>query len=952
MSHLIDKLKASIAKKVDKEEGKTLSSNDYTDTEKAKLAGIQDGAEVNVQADWSQNDETADDYVKGRTHYRAEDGQEELCTDTISFTTDSQITYGDNNEHTAYESWSSNEETIASVLYDLTVGEKYVVVWDGVEYICEFKQGQYYEYLGNGFLCYGENEESEEPFGFTHYDGFVYHATTTGDHTVTIKKFIPSYVTLPTEYLSEETLRPDYGELDSNKVGYIKNKPCYFHRQTYTNEETISYAKSRTNVAADFSLIDGVEYRVSGSVYFIGSLEANQVSFEKNAVCEGGYLDLDIEIPSSDSSKKPLEILSIYSVDADSSYAGCIRFYSNSVSGRTSAAGDIVIYVDAVKQLDENCIPDTIARTADVETALAEKSDIDHTHEIADVTDLQTTLDGKSDEGHGHEIADVNGLQTVLDGKETAGAAATALTNANSYTDGEIDTVTELIEEGLETKANASDLTSHVNDKSNPHGVTLSQLGVTATAAELNKMDGVTATTEELNYVDGATSNIQTQLNAKAASSSLSSHTSNKSNPHGVTAAQVGLGNVNNTADADKPVSTAQSSAISTAKEEAVASANDYTDGKIADLINSAPSTLDTLGEIATAMEENADVVEALNEAIGTKANVSDIPDVINNLTSTATTDALSAYQGKVLNDKISTINTSLATKGSGDMLKSVYDTDGDGIVDNAEKVNGFTVGVNVPANAKFTDTVYTHPTYTARTGKPTANATPAFGGTFTVSQITSDGTGHVTGATDRTITIPSTAATTSAAGLMSASDKSKLDGIASGANKITVDSSLSSSSTNPVQNKVVQAALNSKVNCMNVTTADLNTLTTSGFYRLSGTNDNMPSGGAWSQLLTMYGGGDTITQIIGDYANGKIFTRSGNPTDVGGSGKWTAWKTIAFTDSNIAGNAATATKATQDGSGNNIVNTYATKSQINALISRIEALEAQIGFSTNESDM
>ena len=73
----------------------------------------------------------------------------------------------------------------------------------------------------------------------------------------------------------------------------------------------------------------------------------------------------------------------------------------------------------------------------------------------------------------------------------------------------------------------------------------------------------------------------------------------------------------------------------------------------------------------------------------------------------------------------------------------------------------------------------YSHPTYTARTGKPTANATPEFGDTFTVSQITSDETGHVTGATDRTIQIPSSTATTSAAGLMSASDKTKLNGIA-----------------------------------------------------------------------------------------------------------------------------------------------------------------------------
>ncbi|MBP5596720.1 MAG: hypothetical protein J6Y02_15140 [Pseudobutyrivibrio sp.] len=68
--------------------------------------------------------------------------------------------------------------------------------------------------------------------------------------------------------------------------------------------------------------------------------------------------------------------------------------------------------------------------------------------------------------------------------------------------------------------------------------------------------------------------------------------------------------------------------------------------------------------------------------------------------------------------------------------------------------------GIESSANA------YTHPTYTARTGQPTANASPAFGGTFTVSQISSDATGHVTAATNRTITIPSAVSTTSAAGL------------------------------------------------------------------------------------------------------------------------------------------------------------------------------------------
>ena len=44
---------------------------------------------------------------------------------------------------------------------------------------------------------------------------------------------------------------------------------------------------------------------------------------------------------------------------------------------------------------------------------------------------------------------------------------------------------------------------------------TLSGLGITATAAELNVLDGITATTAELNFTDGVTSNIQTQLNSR-----------------------------------------------------------------------------------------------------------------------------------------------------------------------------------------------------------------------------------------------------------------------------------------------------------------------------------------------------------------------------------------------------------------------------------------------------
>lgn len=71
----------------------------------------------------------------------------------------------------------------------------------------------------------------------------------------------------------------------------------------------------------------------------------------------------------------------------------------------------------------------------------------------------------------------------------------------------------------------------------------------------------------------------------------------------------------------------------------------------------------------------------------------------------------------------------------------------------------------------------------------------------------------------------------------------------------------------------------------------DLNTLTTSGVYRINNTEANRPND--WGQLLVMYGGSDTITQIYGHYVDGTLKTRSGNPTNVGGSGSWSPWRTL-----------------------------------------------------------
>ena len=89
----------------------------------------------------------------------------------------------------------------------------------------------------------------------------------------------------------------------------------------------------------------------------------------------------------------------------------------------------------------------------------------------------------------------------------------------------------------------------HIEDTNNPHAVTKEQVG----------LGNVDNTSDANKPISTAT---QAALDAKANESDLTAHTTNTSNPHNVTKAQVGLGNVDNTSDLNKPISTATQAAL------------------------------------------------------------------------------------------------------------------------------------------------------------------------------------------------------------------------------------------------------------------------------------------------------------------------------------------------------------------------------------------------------
>lgn len=189
------------------------------------------------------------------------------------------------------------------------------------------------------------------------------------------------------------------------------------------------------------------------------------------------------------------------------------------------------------------------------------------------------------------------------------------------------------------------------------------------------------------------------------------------------TKSEVGLANVDNTSDTSKPVSTAQQTAI----DAAYTNANKYTDKKVADLIGSAPETMDTLEEVAAAIQENKDVETALNEAIGKKANQTE----------------LDTHTGN------STIHITASERTNWNTAKTHADSAH--ARTDATKVEKSTTNGNIKINGTET-TVYTHPSGTNPHGTTKSDVGLGNVGNFkAVSTVASQGLSDTEKANART---------------------------------------------------------------------------------------------------------------------------------------------------------------------------------------------------------
>lgn len=283
-----------------------------------------------------------------------------------------------------------------------------------------------------------------------------------------------------------------------------------------------------------------------------------------------------------------------------------------------------------------------------------------------------------------------------------------------------------LVKSGTDITVDAS---GNVSVNNNSHQHTVSNISdLTATASELNVLDGITASTTELNYVDGVTSNIQTQLNAKAP---LASPT------------------------------------LTGTPKAPTASAGTNT------------TQIATTAFVTTAVANGIAASDAMiiKGTIGTSGTVATLPTTYKTGWTYRVVTA-GTYVGQVCE--------------IGDLIVALVDRSGSGNVDSdwcvaQTNINGAITGIKsgdayITTSQSGSVVTITHKDVT-RTNT-TSTASPTHGGTFTaVKTVTSDAKGHVTGVDTETVTLPAYGvATQSTDGLESATDKKKLDGIATGA--------------------------------------------------------------------------------------------------------------------------------------------------------------------------
>ena len=496
----------SLENKVEKVNGKGLSTNDYSTEEKEKLSNIESEAQVNVQSDWNVTDNTSDAFIKNKpTSMPASDVYDwAKAEEKPSYTYEEVGADSKGSAATAltlakaYTDEEIQKIEIPSALSELTDDATHRTVTDEEKNVWNKKS----DFSGNYNDLTNKPSIPSKVSELTNDSGFLTSYTET-DPTV------PAW--------AKEANKPTYtfDEVGAEKVGTASNKVNEHNTNTEAHNDIrtlIGDITTRLN-----ALANSTDTELDQMAELVEYIKDNRELIEGVTTNKVNVSDI-VNNLTTNVANKPLSAAQGVAIKA------LIDALQTAVNGKantsdlTSHTGNTTVHITATERTNWN----------------AAKTHADSTHARTDATKVEASSNNGKIKINGTETT----VYTHPSGTNPHGTTKSDVGLGNVENKSSATIRGELTKENVTT---ALGYTPPTTDTKYTHPTTAGNKHIPAggsdgqilrwaadgTAVWGNDSNttytlssfGITATKDELNYVDGVTSNIQTQLNGKAATS-------------------------------------------------------------------------------------------------------------------------------------------------------------------------------------------------------------------------------------------------------------------------------------------------------------------------------------------------------------------------------------------------------------------------------------------------
>ena len=328
-----------------------------------------------TQANWEQNDETAVDFIKNRTHYKTQINFTIIENTTVEF---NRISEGDGR-------WTGTAEIKLEQQIPAPIAENNIItaIINGVEWTAPVEYNSDKDIM-HAWIYYGMGgtldirfQQRNEKYPMLNYITIIHDGETPFDYNNFILSLYmsgASVIQIPLEYIpvdqslnhpisrQKATEMVDEVRDDIPRSYYDLNDiPCYVKESESIFLSDVYFSdNNRLKIIEDnWRMSQYTTFEINGQLYPRKQYHTDQYGEMRYYYCGNGALIDNTGIAELEDTGEDFVIY------ANAEFKGCTAYYNGEIDGGYGFSINGVI-PEEVKELDERCIPDTIARVSEI----------------------------------------------------------------------------------------------------------------------------------------------------------------------------------------------------------------------------------------------------------------------------------------------------------------------------------------------------------------------------------------------------------------------------------------------------------------------------------------------------------------------------------------------------------------------------------------------------------